>query len=380
MTVLGIIIGLLILNLIVVAHEFGHYIAAKKNGVIVEEFAIGFPPRAWSKKLKSGLIISINWLPIGGFCRLKGENDTASKKGDYGKATFAQKTKILFAGVAMNWLLSIVIFTTLALVGLPRAVPNQFSVASDTKEVYGPALVSHIVEGSPAEKTGLAYGDEIVSLDNQKINRASQVTEISRANSGKEIEVTFKRGDVVTTAKTTLRDNNDDNKGYLGVGTFQNEYTKSTWSAPIVGVGATIQLTAETFKGVGKTAADFFGGLFKQLSFNDETRKSGQESIGVAGESVAGPVGIIGVIFPQATQSGFTTLMFLAGIISLSLAVMNVLPIPALDGGRWFLTVLFKMTKKPLTEEIEGKINAVGFIALMGLIVLITIVDVTRFF
>ena len=124
--ILGIITGLFILVLLVVAHEFGHAIVAKRNGVAVEEFGVGLPPRAWQKKLKSGILFSVNWLPLGGFVKLQGENDSANKKGDYGAVSFFQKTKILLAGVTVNWLIAAVLLTILAFVGLPKILPNQF--------------------------------------------------------------------------------------------------------------------------------------------------------------------------------------------------------------------------------------------------------------
>ena len=118
--VVGILIGLIALIVLVVLHELGHAIVARRNGVTVEEFGIGFPPKAWSRRLKNGIEFSINWLPLGGFVRMKGEHDAATGKGAYGAATFWQKTKILLAGVVVNWLTAAVIFTGLALVGLPK--------------------------------------------------------------------------------------------------------------------------------------------------------------------------------------------------------------------------------------------------------------------
>ena len=376
----GIIIGLLILTALVVVHELGHAIAARRSGVVVEEFGIGFPPKAWGKKLKNGILFTINWLPIGGFVKLKGEHDSADKKGDYGKATFWQKTKILFAGVLMNWLVACLIFTILAFVGLPKIFNNQFSIPSDTTTVYSPVTISRVVDGSPASQAGLQADDEILSIQDVRIELASQISELTSSHRGKTVDIQFRRDGQDQTATAELRSNNDNGEGYLGVGTYQNASLRATWSAPIVGVGTTVQFTAETFKGLGQMFGNLFGGLIKQLSPNSDTRQSGQDSISSAGENVAGPIGIIGIIFPAAAQSGAITLLYLTAIISLSLAVMNILPIPALDGGRWFLMAFFRLRKKPLTKETEEKINFVGFVILLSLIFIVTIVDITKVF
>ena len=142
--IIGIIVGLLILVFLVTVHELGHAIVSRRNGVVVEEFGIGFPPLAWGKKLKNGTIFSLNWLPLGGFVKLQGENDAANKKGDYGAATFFSKTKILFAGVLANWLIAILLLTILALVGLPKVLPDQFSVAGDTKIITKPVIIMNL--------------------------------------------------------------------------------------------------------------------------------------------------------------------------------------------------------------------------------------------
>src|SRR5690606_35259252 len=110
-TVIGVVTGLLILVFLVVLHELGHAIVARRNGVVVEEFGIGFPPRAWKRKLKNGILFTLNWLPLGGFVKLQGEYDSADKKGDYGAASFWQKTKIILAGVLINWLIAAILLS-----------------------------------------------------------------------------------------------------------------------------------------------------------------------------------------------------------------------------------------------------------------------------
>src|SRR5258708_737988 len=116
---------------LVLVHEWGHLMVARRNGVEVEEFGLGLPPRAYSKKLKSGMILSLNWLPLGGFVKLKGEHDSDERPGSFGAATMWAKTKIMLAGVAANAVVGIALLTTLALIGMPKLIDNQFSVASD---------------------------------------------------------------------------------------------------------------------------------------------------------------------------------------------------------------------------------------------------------
>lgn len=153
---------------------------------------------------------------------------------------------------------------------------------------------------------------------------------------------------------------------------------RSTWSAPLVGLGTTIQLTGETFRGLGQLVWNLGSGLVSQLSFNAEIREAGRSDIGAAGDAVSGPIGIIGVIFPQFVEAGLPNLLLLTALISASLACMNVLPIPALDGGRWLMIALYRLRHKKLTKETEEKIVARSFMVLMVLVVLISILDITR--
>jgi len=375
--IFGIILGLIVLVLLVVVHELGHAIVARRNGVVVEEFGIGFPPRAWGKKLKNGILFSLNWLPLGGFVKLQGEHDSAHKKGDYGAATFWQKTKILFAGVVMNWLIAVIIFTGLALVGIPKIVENQFSVPSDTTLITKPVTIGSVVADYPAAKAGLQSGDTIISLGSETIDTSQELIDVSKSLKGETVPVVYERDGVKSRANVALR---DADTSVFGATLGQQQAIRATWSAPLVGIATTGQFTWVTLQGLGQLVTDLFSGLFLQLSPNQETRETGSENLDRAANSVAGPVGILGVIFPAAGQAGATQVVFLAGIISLTLAVMNTLPIPALDGGRWFVTALFKLLKRPLTKDREEKIQGTGFLVLMGLIVIITIGDVAKLF
>lgn len=373
--ILGILIGLIILVLLVVVHELGHAIVAHRNGVVVQEFGIGFPPKAWGKKLKNGVLFTINWLPLGGFVKLQGENDAASKKGDYGAASFWVKTKILLAGVLMNWIVAAIILTGLAFTGLPKIVPNQFSVQGDTTVVKTPVRLMNIVEDSSADKAGFKTYDEIKRFDGKDVQSQQQLIDFTTQYRGKTVSIVYSR-EGVEAQKTVTLANND--KANFGASLSQQERMKATWSAPLVGIATTGQFTWVTLQGLGDLLGNLVSGLFSQLSFNDATRQSGSEKLETASASVAGPVGILGVIFPSAAEAGLTELLFLTAIISLTLAVMNVLPIPALDGGRWFLMTLFRIRKKELTKETEERIVGISFMILIGLVILVTIADVGK--
>ena len=385
MLLLGILTGLFILVLLVVVHELGHGIVARRNGVVVEEFGVGFPPKAWGKKVKKSILgknvlISLNWLPLGGFVKLQGEHDAANKKGDYGAATYWQKTKILLAGVVMNWLVAIVLLSVLALFGLPKILPNQFSVPGDTQVIASPLQITRVESGSPADKAGLKTGDQLLRINGVSMPSATALAKTTADDKGQTIEVIYARGGTEYTTDVTLRENNDDKKGYLGVASGQREEIKATWSAPIVGTATTLQFTWVTLEGTAKIIYDAGKGFVQSLSFDKNVRDAGSEELSTVSQSVAGPVGILGIIFPQAQAAGFKSLVFLTAIISLSLAVMNALPIPALDGGRWTTMTVYKLRRKKLTKEKEEKIQTIGFAVLMGLVILVTWADVGKLF
>lgn len=375
---LGIILGLFILVLLVVVHELGHAIVARRNGVVVEEFGIGFPPRAWGKKLKNGIEFTLNWLPLGGFVKLQGEHDSATGKGDYGAASFWAKTKILLAGVGINWLVAALLLTILALTGMPKVLPNQFTVPSDTTTQRGDVTIAVVADDYPAEKAGFKEGDEIQRFADKEVTSVQQLIDRTHEFRGKTVDVVFERNDEQLTKEVTLLDK--EKGSVFGAGLHQTEQLRSTWSAPIVGFGVTAQMTVVTLQGVGELLVNFVQGIFGKLSFNEQARESADKQLASVSENVAGPIGILGVLFPSVQQAGLTSIIFFTALISLTLAVMNVLPIPALDGGRWFTMAIFRLIKKPLTKEREETIQGTGFLVLLGLILLVTISDIGKLF
>ncbi|MDO4507773.1 MAG: M50 family metallopeptidase [Candidatus Saccharibacteria bacterium] len=411
--VVGVIVGLFVLMLLVTAHEFGHFIMARRNGVRVLEFGIGFPPRgiAWVrdektrkwrripradwKKEQKGLVFSLNWLPIGGFCQMDGESAEDERKGTFGAASFWAKTKILFGGVFMNWLVAFIILTILAWTGMPEFLEGQFTVEADTRRNNVPVRVIEVAEGSPAAEAGLLAGDKILAVDGNSFYHAYEFTDYNDARPGEEVIYTVERWvdascpdgvqslvectEGEKTLDLAVKLNPADSEYLLGVKMETTQgLSYSTWSAPIVGAGLTVQITAETFKGVGQMVGSLVSGVVSQLSFDSSVRDEGRESISAVGDSVSGPVGIIGVLFPSFTAAGPTNLAFFTALISVSLACMNVLPIPALDGGRWLLIGYYKLRRKKLSKETEEKIVARAFMILLALMFLVTILDVVR--
>lgn len=402
--VLGIIIGLVILMLLVVAHEFGHFIMARRNGVKVNEFGIGFPPRfvAWIRnpdweKGKKGvkkwlhlpksewgkpqeqLVFSLNALPIGGFCAMDGESAADARKGTFGAASFWAKTKILFGGVIMNWLVAFVLLTVLAFVGMPQFIANQFQIKSDAKIIGGGVTVVEVFAESPAAKSGFQAGDKIIQVAGTEITLPNDVTTYGTTHAGETVEYTVERGEETITLSPKLNDT--DSEYILGVSmSYGQTFVRSTWSAPLVGAMTTLQLTGETFRGLGEMVWNLVSGVARQFNPNDEIREAGQAAIESAGDSVSGPIGIIGVIFPTFASSGAANLAFLAALISVSLACMNIIPIPALDGGRWLLIAFYKVRKKKLTKETEERIVSRAFMVIFMLIIIISVLDIMRLF
>lgn len=402
--ILGIIIGLLILMALVVAHEFGHFIMARRGGVKVNEFGIGFPPRfkAWVRnpdwrkgkkgvkkwlklpksdwnKPQDSLVFSLNALPIGGFCSMDGESDADTKKGTFGAASFWTKTKILFGGVLMNWLVAFVILTILAFIGMPQFIANQFYLENDAKVIGDGVVVEEVIEGSPAALAGFQSGDKIIAVGDTKIIAPTEVINYGNNHAGETAHYQILRGEETINLHPEL--NSNESEYTLGVSmSYGQTFVRSTWSAPIVGLGTTIQLTGETFRGLGLMVWNLVSGVVSQFSGDNVVREAGQAAIQSAGDSVSGPIGIIGVIFPAFASSGLANLAFLTALISISLACMNILPIPALDGGRWFLITIYKLRRKKLTKETEEKIVSRAFMVLFLLIIIISVLDIIRLF
>jgi regulator of sigma E protease len=395
MQILLFILGILLFAGLVLVHEFGHFIIARRNGVDVEEFGLGFPPRALARKTKNGMILSLNWLPLGGFVKLKGEHDADKSKGSFGAANMGAKSRILLAGVTANAIVGLLLLTLLAAIGMPKLIDknldgqDQFTVASDTKIIRQDVLVGYISPASPAEKTGLRSRDVIQYLtDGQTIKRVNSPEQLKAATEsygGKTIHMAIERDGQTQIKTITLRPKKeveaslktDNPKGYLGVAPNLLEIRRSTWSAPIVAVGFSGQLIDLTFKGLGHALGGLGSTIAGAVTGNHEARQNGQAE---ASSQVGGPVAIMAVLWGAGTL-GFVFILMIIAIISLTLALMNVLPLPALDGGRLFVSLLSRaVLRRPLSRKAEELVHGTGMAILLLLVALITVVDVRRFF
>jgi regulator of sigma E protease len=373
-----VVIGFIFIIVLVIAHEAGHFIAARRAGVDVEEFGVGFPPRAKTLTKKNGTEYTLNWLPLGGFVKLKGEHDADTEPGSFGAAKLSDKVRIMVAGVFMNFLIAFVLFTIIALVGMPQLVEDQFTITGNATVTRQEVLAGFVEPESPAAQAGLQRNDQILSVTETGdcsncqtfvLTESEQLGTATQSLAGKQVEIAVISSGEPLTLSTTLLDEQtvaasketENPKGYLGVVPTEYSSQRYTWAAPIVGAGTTVQFTELTFKGLWSIVSGLFRG---------DTQ--------AATEQVSGVVGV-GYIFSGASFLGPVFMLMIVAVISLSLAIMNILPIPALDGGRLFVTLFYRAINKPLTQKTEEKIHGTGFALLMVLFVLITIVDVQRF-
>lgn len=379
---------LFILSVLVFVHELGHFLTAKKFGIKVEEFGFGFPPKVWSKKVGE-TEYSINLLPIGGFVKLYGEDEAGGgsvkrsdmPSGDLKRAFFArpawQRAVVVLAGVVMNFILAVVIFYVFLSLSsfkteLPKITDHTFVFSNTT--VQKDVVVGEVTPDSPAEKANIRIPSAVIDVNDQKIDKVEDFVKAIEQNKGKEVEITFRNltSQEEYDVSLTPRVNPPKDEGALGVSLFEFESFNISYDTPfqriISGVIHPINLMAYNL--------DVIGVLIGQ-SFE-------KKSAAPIGQSVSGPVGIVSVVgevisIPDIKAKIIQTLN-LAGLLSISLAFFNVLPIPALDGGRLFFIVIEMVTGKKVNPKHEAAIHAAGLFILLSLVVLVSISDVLKLF
>lgn len=353
--IVSILVFLLVLSVLILVHELGHFIAAKRAGIWVEEFGFGLPPRLIGKKIGE-TIYSLNWLPFGGFNRLHGEQTeegvTDPKRSFLGKS---KKTRaaVIVAGVIMNFILALVCFAIVySFTGIPR----------DT----GKLSVIDVTASSPAQTAGIVVGDVITKVDNNSISSSDDFITKTGVLKGKNTTFEIQRtvNGKISTIKTSLipRLNPPAGEGPIGVTiTTMEIYFPPVWQRPFYGIYYGVIDSYNTTKAV-----------FSGLSGAAQDVSHGQVPKGTTG-----PIGLFAILDYVFKQGILPTISFV-GMISINLAVINILPFPALDGGRLLFIGIEAITKRKVPQKIEGMINTIGFMILLALIILISIGDVRR--
>lgn len=358
--VLIILLVLFIFSALVIAHEWGHFIVARRNGIRVHEFGIGFPPKLWGKK-KGETLYTINLLPLGGFVRLEGEDNESKGPKSFASKSLWVKTKVLMAGVAMNALIAYVIFVYLAATGIPQIFPFKMPSFGFVQPIQAEApklVIFQVGEGSAAESAGLSTGDTLVSLNGRSFTNETDLKAYTTEVKGQKATVVFIQAGEQKTREVTL--GADADKGVLGVVALPQAKEKYTWyAAPFAAIGL-------MWQSLVATVVAFLGAIWTLISR------------ATVAETVTGPVGVTAV-FGQVVKFGLDYVLVLVASISISLAVINALPLPALDGGRLFLLVLRRMGI-PISEKQEGWVHLAGFALLIIFGIIIAISDITRFF
>lgn len=357
MDVIGIVVCLLVLGLIVFVHEVGHFALAKFFKVGVDEFGLGFPPRLFAKR-KGATEYSINAIPLGGFVKIKGEDGADRNDPDsFATKPIWQRMVIIVAGVGMNLMLAVVLFTIIFASNAPR---NITGVPTENLQKVSRTFVKveEVIDpNGPAAAVGLKAGDEIISLGNQVISRVEDLQDYSKNHPTGGVTLKIKRGGESLEKTVTPRANHP--AGALGVRISTMAVTDyNLLDAVKGGVLYTKDLTIFTV-----TA---FYELVRGLIWHQGTSVE-----------VSGPVAIMGMIH-NAAQMGIIVLLEFIAIISINLAVINILPFPALDGGRLLFLIIEKVKGSPVNAEFEGKVHTFGFLLLMLLMILVIGGDLAR--
>jgi len=359
---LTIIIVLFSLVLLTALHELGHFLLARKFGVRVEEFGIGYPPRIFGKKIGQ-TIYSLNLLPFGAFVRILGDEETDNSQESFSQKTLWQRALILAGGVVSFWLVAVIIFTIIIGVGgIPTAVDDDFAQAGANPFIQ----ILQVVPKSPAELAGIKPGDKIINLkfanEDLQSGKVGEAQGFIVSHKGEEIQMGVMRGDQEIDIVVTPRINPPMGEGALGIAMARVVLTKTAWyKAPYKGVEITIQQT----KNIPLT-------LVKAI----KSKMQGQKNNDL---QFVGPIGL-GQIMGQALGQGWGNFLMLIAMISIWMALFNLLPIPALDGGRLLFLGIELIRRKPVNPVIEKRITAVFFFIMIGFMALVSIKDVIKLF
>ena len=357
---------IIIFSVLVLVHEWGHFAAARKSGMHVEEFGVGLPPQA--KKVykdKKGTIYSLNWIPFGGFVRIFGDNATDEKtlndKKSFASKSIWQRTMVILAGVTMNFLLAWVLITIGFTFGMRPFLVGQADIDKGIKagiiETQNAYYVKDVEAGMPLSKTDLKSGDHIVSINGVAISKKIVLKDILKPNLKNEI--TYIRDK--ETKKLTVTANNE---GKIGMSYYPQDLLNVKkvkypfYKAPIKAFSEIWRLSVLTVKMIGNVVSSIVSKF-------------------TVPEGVAGPVGIYKMTEAFANQ-GFMALVQFTALLSISLGVINIMPFPALDGGRFLFIIFEAITRRKANAKWETIIHTIGFALLMIFILIITWNDIVK--
>ncbi len=344
---------------LVVLHELGHFITAKIFGVKVEEFGIGYPPRLIGKKIGE-TIYSLNLLPFGAFVKIYGEEKKAVGNQSFSQKPIWQRALIVLGGVVSFWIISVILLSIIMALGTPTIISDE-----ENGRLTGPKVqIAAVSPGSPAEIAGLEVGDTIISLKSNEelnVNKVKEVQEFTELNKGQQISLKIQRGKEVFETSIVPRVSPPEGEGAMGLALVRTAVKSYPWyEAPFRGTLAVGNLTIAVVRGWIMAFTNLIKGL-------------------PTGAQLMGPVGIFS-LFAQAGQLGAIYFLQFIAIISVYIALFNILPIPALDGGKLLFLAIEKVRRKPVSQKIEQKITAAFFMILIFLMVLVTIKDIARLF
>ena len=334
-----IIAALLLFGVIILIHEFGHFIFAKKNGITVHEFSIGMGPKLFGKE-KNGTMYSIRILPIGGYVSMEGEDEESNKPGSFGTKSILQRASVIFAGPFFNIILTVLLLIpVLAYMGTP----------SDENVLGG------VLENSPAIEAGLKANDKIIEINGVEIKTWEEIVNNLQKETSQPINIKVER-DNTTKEFSITPQKSEDGRYVIGITPV---YDKSIINAIPKAFIATFDMIKQMLTFVVQLFTGTIPGGFEN--------------------SVAGPVGVIGIV-SDAAKMGIINLIYIGAVISLNLGILNLLPIPALDGGRLLILGIEAIRGKKMDPNKEAMIHTVGLMVLMGFMLFVTYKDILKLF
>lgn len=372
------IIFFVLLSVLVLVHEFGHFITARRFGVGAEEFGLGFPPRlfGWYRNTQGKgvffwgnrevtdapkTVYSFNLIPIGGFVRIKGESgEDPNDPTSFANKSLGKRAIILSAGVLMNVILAAIIISGGLIAGLPQTIDDG-AIPSGAQVSERRIQIMQVLPGSAAEKAGLRTGDAIASIEGKTFEKYADIQSFVGDKAGKELSYRIDRGSEEMTKKIIPEKLADSNRAGIGISIAETGVVSYPWYRAIFeGIKLTGLLIWSIIAGLAMLIVRLFSG----------------QSVGA---DVVGPVGIA-ALTGQMADLGFAYLAQFAALLSLHLAVINFVPFPALDGGRVLFLLIEKIKGSPVKQRTEAIIHNLGFFILIALIILVTFKDILKLF